>query len=337
MPFLKYTSVSRTAARALEEFSDEFRTALALVEPDLWAARLGLVLSTNALKTTFPIPLDAVGYKEFKGDIKYRSLYSRALSMTTKKWSDGVEELAEVIENDQFIGWQDQPAAMAVEWMRHPNVLVAQTLQANPVLDFYRDPDTNTAGSTTLFHASHPENVLIGSGTFDNDRETTRAAVQNGEFFKAASEYYAGINGPNGRPLGLQMAGGAVLTNLAEAELFRDVLSQDTLIRAVQNDGTINGSGTFVGAVTQQNRFKGTVSHDVAMELTTADVFYTVAGGAPNAHPFVVMQGSTPEEIVMDKTSDKYKEHLKVSLAYVGDANVAAALPHKICRWTFTA
>jgi hypothetical protein len=336
MPILRYTSVSRTAARALEEFSDAFSGALALGEPNLWAGKLGLVVVTDALKLTFPIPLDSVGYKEFKGDIKFRSLYMRALSMKSKKWQDGVEELAEIVEAPDFIDWAGQPAKMAAEWQRLPNILVAAMLEANPVLDYYRDPDTNTAGSRTLFAADHPCNVLIGSDTFDNDRDTTLADIRSGKFFEDASDYYAAIKGPNGKPLGLRMAGGSVLCSGGREQLLRKALEQDTVINAVNTSGVPNATSSVIAAVTQTNIHKGTIGYEVARELTSDTYLYTFASGNDDAHPFIIQQGASPEEIRHDKTSEKYKNHLKVGVAYVGDANCAAALPHKICRWTIT-
>jgi hypothetical protein len=86
------------------------------------------------------------------------------------------------------------------------------------------------------------------------------------------------------------------------------------------------------------NRWKKVVTQILAKELTSASdsVIYTVAAGNDDAHPIVIMQGSTLEEIRCDKTSQKYADSLKISVAEIGDANVAAGLPHKICKWTIS-
>lgn len=339
MPVISYTSVSRTAARALEEFREDFAGALVLAEPELWAGDLGLVLVGDALKTTFPIPLDAAGYHAFEGDMKYRTLYSRALSMTSKKWQDGVKELAEVVERDTFIGWANQPAKMAMEWRRLPNVLAAQMLEANPILDFYKNPDTGAAGTRRLFADDHPCNVLeTAYGTFDNDRSTTVADIRSGKFFEEANEYYANILGPNGQPMGLQLDGGSLLTNLSRKELFKKALEQDNIINAVNASGVPYSTSGVVAAVSENNLHKGTVKRIVSRELTSTsnNYVYTFASGLPDAYPFVIMQGGTPEEFVHDKSSELYKNHLQIALSYVGDANVAAALPHVVCRWTIS-
>jgi len=341
MPFTTYNAVSRTAARALEEFDESFRDALAISEPEtLWASQFGLVVSSDALKLTFPIPLDAAGYHEFKGEIKYRTLYSRALSMKGRIWQDGVEEFARIVESPDFIDWSGQPAKMAREWTRLPNTLVAEMLEANPVLDFYRDPDTGTAGSRELFAADHPFNVMkTGLGDFDNDRETTQANILNGTFFRDLKMYARSIKGPNGQPMGLRADGGYILCAPAEADLFDEALKQDSVIRAISNDGAVTppaAAGTVVAGVVQSNRHKGTMGSTVADELTTADVFYVLLVGNAECHPWIVQQGSSVEAIVHDKSSDRYKSNLKISYATIGEANSAAALPHKIVRYTIT-
>src|SRR5690606_30678332 len=112
----------------------------ALGEVTPWAAQLGFLRTTDALKTTFPIPLDAAGYKELKDDIRFRSLYHRSLSMKSKEWFDGVEAKAIEVEAPDFSDWAGQPAAMAFEWERQPNLIVAdllaQSSHAGPLLDF---------------------------------------------------------------------------------------------------------------------------------------------------------------------------------------------------------
>lgn len=344
MPFVPYTAGSRTATRALEQFDESFRGALAVADPDsLWAAQHGLVLSTDALKTTFPIPLDAAGYKEFKGDIKYRSLYMRAISVfNDKTWQDGVEELASIIELPDFIGWNAQPAAMAKEWLRLPNTLVAAVLEANPNLEIYRDPDTGTLTARALFASDHPSNILkSGVGTIDNDRTTTVAAILNGTFFSDLKAYARSIKGPNGQPMGIRAQGGTIICNGSREELLDEATKQDQIIKAVSNAGVIappGSPGTVAAAVVQRNRHMGLLSYVAADELTSAsdDYLYCILTGNPEAHPWVVMQESAPEVIIQDKSDAKYKTSLKVSYSSHGQAKAAAMLPHRIVRYTIT-
>src|SRR5690242_17338968 len=109
----EFLLVSQDAQRALEEFSQEFSAALVQGAVEQWAKTLGLSRTSKALKTTYPVPVSAAGYSEFKGDMKYRSLFEKSLELKPKTWQDGVAELASIIEAPDFTGWNDQPAAMA--------------------------------------------------------------------------------------------------------------------------------------------------------------------------------------------------------------------------------
>lgn len=333
--------ISRDASRALEEFSDEFRDALTVAEDfETWAATAGLVRSTSALKTTFPLPLDAAGYHEFKGDHKFRSLYERSMVMTTKLWQDGVAEFAHVIEAPDFVDWTGQPAKMALEWKRKPNELVAAMLAestlAGPLLSLYNDPDTGTAGTRRLFAADHPYNILKPSlGDFDNRLSVSAGDIASGAAWDTITDHFRSIKGPNGKPLGLKFSGGYCLVPATRETLFKNALEFDTLIRGVAGTGAIN-SGTRVAAVTQNNRYKGTFGYTVADELADQDTFYAFASSKSGLYPWVVQQESSPEEFVWDKSSERYMNTLKVAFSSVGKLNVGAAMPHGIARVTIT-
>lgn len=322
-----YNMVSNDAQRALEEFSDEFRSALVLSEVTPWATDLGLTKTTNSILTTYPIPIDAAGYKEFKGDMKYRSVYHRSLQMTTKAWQDGVAELAELVEDPTgFSGWAEAPRAIAMESQRQPNEWVASLLNSNPNLDFYRDTDTKTASSIPLFSASHPVNVLDSSlGVFDNDH--TAAAI-NDTFMSAAKLSFRSRKGPNGKPMKLQMT--HLLVPAALEEAAKDYLERDNLIQAVTNvAGTEN-----VAAAVQRNRHYGTVTLVVGDELVDDDVVYALALGKPGLVPWIVQTQGAPEEIVQDKSSYLYQSSLKVGVSYILRGAAGLALPHCIDRYT---
>lgn len=327
--------VSRTAEQKLTEFSDEMRSALALGDPDAWAADFALVRETDALSTVFPLPFDAAGYKEFLGDIKFRTLYARTTRMKGKEFYDGVEEKAQVIEQD-VIDWAGAPANIAREWLRLPQSLLATMLATSsfdgPLLDLYRDPDSETASTRRLFATDHPSNVLQdGVGTIDNIMTTTVAAINDGTFFKAVTDRFRSFKGPNGKPFGLNMNQGRFLVPSTRDTLFKEALTQDTLIRTVKNVAATEN----VAAVTQTNMWKA-LSYRTADELTSEDYFYAFASGKPGLYPFVVQKNGTPEERVWDKSSEKYKNTSRVGIAYVGNVNVGAAMPYGIIRVQIT-
>jgi hypothetical protein len=340
MPLLKHTVGSRTATRAVEEFRTDFQNALVLEEPDLWVATIGLVVTGEFFgPVTFPLPIDAAGYHKFKGEMKYRKLYDRSMSFYTEKWQDGVKELAEKVRMPNFLAWTEQPERMAREWRRMPNKVAAATLEANPLLGLYANPETKAASTRNLFAGDHPFNILQPElGTFDNDRETTVAKIRSGEFYEDASQYYASVMGPNGESLGLTLEGGYVMTNLFRQRLIERSLSDETVINAISNAGVPNATANVVAAVQDKNTWRGKVKPILAKELTSAsnNYVYTVASGLPGAYPLVVLQGGTPEEFIHDESSEMYKKELSVAYASVGDVNAGAAMPHTIVRWTIT-
>lgn len=336
-----YLQVSRDASRALEEFSDEFRSALVLGEITPWAAQLGLLRTTSALKTTHPIPLSAAGYKEFKGELKFRNLYHRSLSMTGKEWSDGVEAEIRQLEAPDFIDWAGEPARIAAEWQRLPNEMVASMLAlgslAGPLLDFYRDPDTETASTRRLFATDHPYNVLdVGLGTFNNTIQVTAAEIQSGAAFDEINDHFRAIKGPNGKPLGLKLDGGNMLIPSTRETLFTKALKDDLLIRAVDNAGAPDATASVVAAVTTSNRHKGR-AFVVGDELADQDHFYAFAAGRPGLVAWVVQTEGSPQEIRFDKDSEESKKTGMVKVAYKGLANASACLPHGIVRVEITA
>lgn len=327
----RHQVISRDAERALEEFSEEFRNALALAPAEPWAAELGYAHTSDAPRITWPVPLSATGYQEFKGDPKYRQLFHRSISMVSKNWQDGVEALAEVVEAPDFIGWTEEPTRMAEEWARHRNVMVADMLASasydGPLLDWYRDEENGTPSNKRLFAAGHPFNVFNTSlGTFTNYTTCTAEDILSGKIFDDADGHFAGIKGANGRPLGLRVS--AVLAPTSRRMLFRRALEKELLITAIKGTG-----GSNVGAVMDQNMHLGTRVL-FADELHSDDYFYIVAQRT-GLYPFVTSVG-TPEELIFDKSSEFYKNTLKVRYGVVGKANAAAVLPHCILRVQIT-
>lgn len=313
---LEFNLVSTDAQRALEEFSQDFTAAFTQSGVETWAKNLGLYRASRALKTTFPIPVSAAGYSEFKGDLKYRGLFEKSLELKPKTWQDGVSELASIIEAPDFIGWTSEPAAMAAAATSLHNEIIAAALADNA---------TCWTGKT-FFAGDHPFNVFKSSvGTFDNDitGAGTDPTLAN---LKIAKENFRKIKGANGKPLGLRMT--HVLVPAAQEETWKDMLEQDMVIQAI-------GDGSQFGAV--GNRQKGTVQLIVSDELANDDEFYPLALNKPGMYPWIVQDEGAPEEIRQDKTSHLYATTLKVGIAYILRGNGVLALPHCVQRWAGTA
>lgn len=333
--------ISRDAADALREFSDEYRLALALGPVTPWAEQAGHVRTTDAYKTTFPIPIDSIGYAEYRGDFKFDALYSRSLSMTTKEYAAGVEAEVRMLEAPDWIDWAGKPAQYALEWSRLPNELVAAMLEsgsgAGPYLDFYRDSDANIPSTRRLFAADHLFNVLDDSvGDFDNRISVTMAEIRSGVAFKRINNAFRGILGPNGKPMDLTFSGGSLLNHSLQESLFDEVLKSDTLIRAVSSTGVADATSSVVAALTTNNRYKGTVGAVTCAELTNEDVFYALAAAKSGLHPWIIQKQGAPEQRVWDKSSEYYRDSSKVKIAYKGGLGIAACLPHRIMKVTIS-
>ncbi len=350
-----YQQISKDASRAIEEFSDQMRDSLALIEPDNWDDYgLSYTLQNAAAQVTFPLPIDAAGYKEFKGEIKYRQLYTRSMSFRTKEWSDGVREKARVIESDQFSGWLQAPQNMARAWKQLPLTLLAAMLQGDapgtnapaaytgPLLDLYKDKDSNTASTRTLFADDHPVNIFEPAyGSFDNLRTTTHADLLNGNWFKDLALYAASVRGANGMPLDVSVSGAHILAPTSFTHELKAYLENDTLITAISNAGVQNASANVVAAANRKNLAYGLVTPHEVKEFSVAngwgEVFFVVLGGNPELYPWVALADGAPEERLFDKSSEHYKNTGEVKVGYIGNANVGAAMPHRIVRYQFTA
>ena len=311
----EYNLISSDAQTALTEFSEEFTAALMQSGVEPWAKTLGLYRTSSALKTTYPIPVSAAGYSELKGDLKYRAIFQKSISLVPKTWQDGVAELASVIEAPDFVGWTDQPAAMAAAAESLPNDIIADLLAANAVQDF---------DGKAFFANDHPYNVFdSGAGSFDNDvtGAGTDSTVNN---LSIAMQYFRDIKGPNGKPAGFRMT--HVLVPASLEGVWKNILEQDMIVQAV---------GTAFGAVS--NRFKGTIKLVVSDELTNDLQWYPLALSKPGAFPWLVQDQGAPEEIIQDKTDALYKTTLKVGIAYVLRGGGGLALPHTMQRWAGTA
>lgn len=306
---IEFYQLSGDARRALEQFRQDFATALVQSDTEEWAKQNGVYVPSRALKTTWPIPVSAAGYHEFKGDMKYRSLFEKSISLMSKTWQDGVAELASTVEAPDFIGWGAEPAAMAAAQKSLLNEIIVTSLEANA---------THPYDAKTFFAADHPYNIFkVGLGTFDNDHAGAPSVAN----LKLANERFRAIKGANGKSLGLRLT--HVLSPSVWEEEFRDMLEQAFI---VQTDGA-----SFAAV---DNRNRGRAKLIVSDELTHATQWYALALNKPGMYPWVTQDEGTPEEIVSDKSSFLYQSTLKIGISYIMRANGGLALPQCIQRWS---
>lgn len=315
-----FNLVSADAQQRLTEFSDAFMTAYSLAAPNLWAREHGLLYSSRAIKSVFPLPVSAAGYKLREGDDKMRALYEKSCTVMPKEYQDGIKEKAQIIEAPDFIGWQQEPQKVATETLRFPNKLVAQLLKDNPTLEF---------DAKALFADDHPINVLddsvkdvAGNTSFDNNLSSGTLA---GGAVGSAVEYFAKLPGPNGEVMGLQLT--HVLVPSALQRKFREYLESDLMYNAMLQ----GGSGTNL---ISNNIYSNAVTPIFCPELKDADVVYWLAAGGPQ--PWILQDCGPPEEVHYDKDSDFYKDTGFIAIKYILSMGAAAALPHAIAKQQIT-
>lgn len=305
--------VSPDAQVALTEFRNDFAMAFSQGAVDAWADRLGLSVTSRALRTRWPVPIDAAGYAEFKGEIKYRSLYQKSLELVPKTWQDGVAELASVIEAPDFVGWPQAPEAMAAAALALPNEIIAGLLEGGTSATSW----DATASAPFFFDTGKPVNLFDESvGTFDNTFSGAGTVLSSANV-KLADERFRKLKGPNGKTLGLR------LTHLLlPAELYwagQEILVNAQTVIVIDSD--------FAAG---ENLLKGYAQPVGANELTNSTAWYALALNKPGMHPWLVQTDGVPETIIQDKTDALYKTQLKVGVASIRRGNGALALPQCI-------
>ncbi len=311
---IEFNLISVDAQTRLTEFREDFAMAYTQesTPEDNWARTLGIYLASKALKTKFPIPVSAAGYKEFEGDVRYRSLFEKSFELVPKTWQDGVAELASVVEAPDFIGWMRQPEAMAAAARALPNEIIAAALEANA---------THELDGLAFFHAAHPYNILDSSvGTFANTFSGAGTAAST-TILETAKSRMRKIKAANGKPMGLRLT--HILCHPDQEETWRNILERDLIIESngANNFGTVN------------NRHKGTVKLIVCDTFTVSGQWYALSLNKAGMYPWVVQDDGAPETITQDKNDALYKKELKVGFASILRGNGGLALPHCIHRY----
>lgn len=298
IPNLVYNYVSRDAKVALEEFKTDFDAAYQMSPADQWATEIGFPIQTNMLRVTLPVPLSAAGYIEMTGDREFRRLSERHFSFQPKLWQDGFSEYAYIVEAPDFIGFQKEPQNMATAATNIANELVSALLESNPVV---KDLEGNAWDGVTFFNSAHPANLLDSTVTaFSNDftGSGTLLSIKN---IQKARQNFRKIKGPNGKPLGVRMAGVLVPAVLEEQAM---VLANQSIIAQALVD-----SSTTFGAV--DNIYKGKFKVWVSDQLTSDLQWYPV-GEKVGMYPWAIIDRGTPESHVLDKTSALFERESKV-------------------------
>lgn len=302
-----YDQVSSSAQIALTEFSTEFSTAL-ISAPMPWAETVGRSRVSSALKTTYPIPLSAAGFKKFLNEPRYRSLAHATVDLIPEMWQDGVAELASAVEAPDFFGWSDEAMSMAAAARALPNNIVA-TLLAGGASAVCWDGEF-------FFDTDHPYNPKKTSlGTYSNLRTSFDISVAN---VATLRQDFRKMKAANGESLGLR------LTHLLVPPEKENLALEAKSRRYVE----VGSNG-----VALDNIYADTFEVVVADELSESGVYYALAMNKPNLSPWVVQRkGSNPEVRTYGKDSEFYRETGKVAVDARQDANGALLMPQCIIR-----
>lgn len=318
--------VSGDAKRALEEFSSAFDAGIVAAASEAWSKPLGYNHSSNAIRTTFPIPLSTAGYVEFKGDPRMRRLYARSVDIEPVVWQDGVEELASIIEAPDFIGWTTEPANMAREAMRQPDILVAALLEANANLGFYRDRNLGTNLNIPLFSTVHPVNVFDSSFGTQSNALTGLGADIDADLMAAVFTNMRARKAANGKKMRLSPK--VLLVHPDKEQEAKDFLASDLQRYAFLEGGVGSQKNT---QLTANSRWKNIVNLVVGDELETAANIYFIDTDSP-VKPWITLDGGEIETVTFDKDSDSYKRTRMVGFSSFLSCAATGLLPHAITR-----
>lgn len=305
--------LSTDAQTALTMYEDEFVASLIGVATP-WARSIGGYKMSKG-KVRWPISFRAAGYKAFEGEVLYRTSGSKFFEIIPRTWQDGVADLASVIEAPDWIGWNEEPTAMALDSVRINNRWVADLLAANGVI----------WDGKAFFATDHPANVLKtpaeGTKTFSN---THTSALISKAYLSAMKTFHGKVPDASGGTLGTRLT--KILCHIDEEQEWRDVLESDILVEAVKEGAAV------VGGASVDNRHKGTVELEVGDELTSG-TFYGISGNLPSLKPWITVDDGTPETIINDKESSLYKTTLKIGFASIKRGYAGLAMPQAAHRY----
>lgn len=287
-------------------------------EPEDWAAQIAGpgVIDTMLPEVLFPFPLDAAEFKPLEGDMAYRRLLNESATIKMKPWSDGVEELAEKIEDPRFIAWNTAGDEMGRAARHAPNEWV------KTLLGTAETAGTCSYDGKAFFATDHPYNPAKASaGTYKNLYTGGDALPLSHAAVKTIRKEFRTIKKPNGKEgAGLRLTHLFVPSNLEETAL------------------EIRNRNFFVsGGAAIDNDLRGSFEVIVGDNLAD-DVWYPLALNK-RMRPWGIVRknGGRPEMLISDKSSDLYKRGgRRVSVGAVLDGEAGLLLPQciKKCKPT---
>lgn len=305
-----------TAQRALEEFRLEYMATLAAL-PQVWAETIGNVLSSGALKETYPIDFAVSKYaKRVTENAPARTANSKEISVSKDEYLEAEQCELRRLQRGDFAylrSWDQKAARMARARQFLRNHLVATLLEANG----------NWVDAVAFFATTHKvdpfdsDRVFRGSATWSNLQDGTAAPLASDKLTEEKNLFLYSTPGPDGEEMGYE----------ADALLYPTILHQTAKNLLTVQDLILEGAAT---APTRNPHFNSGMEMVRAPELAGTAVtanwyLFSRAGIASGLIPWVISEDPSEEVRIWDEQSDfykgsgliKYESHVLVSAVLV--------------------
>lgn len=313
-----------TSQRALEEFRVEYMATLAAL-PQVWAERIGTVLSSGSLKETYPVDFAVSKYAmRVTENAPARTANVKEITVSKDEYLEAEQcELRRLLRGDfaYLRSWDNKAARLARARQFLRNHLVAAKLEANGT---WVDGLAYFSGSH-LVDPFDTSRTFRGSATWSNYQSGTAAPLTDSTKLTEEKELFLySTPGPDGEEMGYE----------ADGLLYPTILHQTAKNMLTVQDLILEGAAT---APTRNPHYMTGLEMVRAPELTgtatTANWYlFSRAAIAAGLVPWVVSEDPTEEVRIWDESSDfykgsgmiKYESHVLVSCVLV--------YPHAIRR-----
>lgn len=311
-PLYTNDQLPTTSAAALREFNERLLACIAMSQPDGWHEQLGLVDSTNALHTTFPISALGLKFQKTMGENRFKTAMEAALEMKAEEFDEGIE--ASVIElftqTFRWKQWKNGPAQLLIAEKNFVALNVAELLEGGTTVNRY--------DGVPFWSAAHPCNFAKPAefGTFSNYQANAKAiTIVN---LEAEISLMKTVKDENGKKLGIKPD--TLIVPSEKYESTKNLLSQTLIL------------DTNAGV---SNPYQGKLNVVEAKELTDVNDWYLVDSAMVRmgVAPWIAMKFNAPASLQFrnyDESSEFFRDHGKIKVSNHIWYSFAQGLPHAI-------
>ena len=301
-----------TSAQALREFDDRFLAAIATAQPDGWHEQFGMVDSTNAVYTTFPISALGLKFEKTTGESRFKTASEKSLDIKVEEFDEGIEApLLELFtQTFRWRRWKDGPSELMLAEKNFVAHNIATILEAGT--------SGNRYDGVPFFSDSHPCNFADPSkGTFSNYQSSAKdvAVIAN---LTAEITAMKTVKDESGKKLGLKPD--TILVPSEKYEAIKNLLAQNLIL-----DSSAGVS----------NPYQGKLNVVEVKELTDANDWYLMDSSLVRlgVAPWVALRFNAPQSLQLrqfDESSDFFKNTGKIKVSNHIYWGFTLGLPHAI-------